>query len=253
MTMKHATIEDYEGVGVYERFGPRGPADDAFTYGVYTRLRRGPARNLPAPDAESAAFGVYASVGQTSLPGEAELLGTLLDTEERSGLVAVKNDKRAYAVQALEVLHFQQTSAQGVDPIVGQASYILGSGSQQWVTSLTSQGWMVMIATASVPSGAIQVIATKDPKTIAYYATAAQGYAMVDGPAELAVAAQNYKLASSCPAGTSFDSATGQCKSLAQGGSSTAAAKASAGTPEWVVPVAIGAGVLVVGYLILKK
>jgi hypothetical protein len=232
--MRHETIEDYEGVGLYERLD-RGPRlDDEFRYGVYQRV----------------------GMGASSVPGMDQLLASLLDTEEKSGLVAVKNDKKQYAVQGLELLTFQRTSAPGADPMVGQASYVLGTVGSPWVKQFVLQGFMVMVATATVPSGNVAVMVTSNPETIATYATQQGGFAMVDGPAELAVAATNFKASQqqppTCPGGQAWAPALNQCVPI-PGGVENQAAAAKTGTPNWLILGGVALAVVAVGALVLKS
>jgi hypothetical protein len=190
-----------------------------------------------------------------------ELLAPLLATEEKSGIVLVAYDKKPMAIQALSMLHFQQTSAQGADPVQGQASYVIGSGPSGWVGVFTSQGYMVMVSRASVPTGNVQAMMTKNPQTIANYATEEGGYVIVDGPADLASRAMQIKIAGqtppACPGGQAWAPAQNACVPIPggveNGAAKNGAAAAATKAPSWLVPVAVAAGVLVVGALVLKR
>lgn len=234
--MRYETIEDYEGVGVYQRTDRGKFVSDEYRLGVYSRT------------------------GVGAVPGMNELLGALLDTEQKSGLVLVRYDKKPYAIQGLELLTFQRSSAPGADPMVGQASYVMGTTGSPWVKQFVAQGFMVMVATASVPGGNVQVMVTSNPETIATYATTQGGYAIVDGPPELAVAAANFvaqqKQASTvCPAGYVLTQKKGvdTCVPIPGGvEDDKTAAAASAETPSWLIIGGVAVAVLAVGAIVLK-
>lgn len=228
MLKKHETVADYEGVGVYEHVAPGA------------RL------------AEEYVWGVYAPSGIGTTAGADELLSALTVTEDEGGLVAIREDKRALAVQTLDMMYFQRDS-ESADPMTGQASFVIVAAGGNWVGGYVDAGYMIMVNLSSVATMNPRIMMTREPKTIAQYATREGGYAMVTGPSELAVAALQIKQAQAppvpgrCPEGTYGP----RCLPV-----STAPAQQSpvlqAKAPSWLLPVAIGAAVITAGALLLK-
>jgi hypothetical protein len=235
MLRKHETIADYEGVGVYER--------------------------LPAarPVAEEYRWGVYAPTGIGVVPGEDELLSALTITDEVGGLVAIRHDKQAAAVQTLDMTHFAPDRTD-VDPLTGQASFVVVSAGGRWVDSYVSAGYMVMVNLSSVATMNPRIMMTRSAETISQYATRAAGYAMVKGPPALAEAALRLKQGGStvpggpCPAGSARPNTWSPCAPLppTPGGTSSLQ-PAQAKAPSWLLPLAIGAAVVTVGAFVLKR
>lgn len=225
------TIQDYEGVGVYERTdqGPRV--------------------------SEEVRWGIYSASGMGQMPGTEELMAPLLQTDEQSGLVVIAYDKQALAVQTLEMMSFQPDASAVADPIQGQASFIVVGGGSSWVRDYVAQGYMVMINLASVSTASPRMMMTRDPRTIAQFATRGGGYAMVKGPSELAIQAAAFAAppapAPTCPPGTAWAPAQQQCVPYPPGAQDQPpAAAARAAAPKWLLPVAIGAGVFGLGALL---
>jgi hypothetical protein len=233
--MSNHWIEDDEGHGVYERVDGQTAMRDVMLAGIYE------------------------PVGQ--VPELSSLLAPLLDTEEKSGLVAVKDTVRPAAVAALETMKFVQVSAQGVDPIEGNATYVLGEfGGSGWVTGMVNQGYMVMVQLASVNTGSPILAATKAPVTIVQRCQRNKGWAMVAGPAQLAIDAMAIamgQVAPACPAGTIWNPQSVSCVPAQLpppngGGEQVQPVPAEEKkTPSWVLPVAIGGGALLIAGLLV--
>ena len=221
------SIAEYEGVGVYDRLGAARPV------------------------AEEYQWGVYAKTGVGVVPGEDELLSALTVTDEEGGLVVIRHDKQAVAVQTLDMMHFAPDRLD-VDPLVGQASFVLVSAGGNWVDGYVSAGYMVMVNLSSVATMSPRIMMTRSAETISQYATRSGGFAMVKGPPELAQEALRLKQATAAP-----PCPEGYTRS-AQGCVPTAPApqpalQAATKAPSWLLPLAIGAAVVTVGAFVLKR
>jgi Sec-independent protein translocase protein TatA len=252
-TMNKRWIEDDEGYGIYERIDGNTPMRDVMLAGIYE------------------------PVGQ--VPELSTLLAPLLDVEERSGLVAVKDAVRGTAVAALEMMSFTPSTTGTADPIEGSASFLVGQmGGSGWVTSMSGSGYMVLVNLESVQTGSPQLAATKSAVTIVDRCKRGKGWAMLSGPAQLAIDAMNLatlQVTPSCPAGTIWDVDSKSCQSfacpppsawdaiqgrcVAGGGAVVPTPGGTTPTSEkkmasWVLPVALGGGLLVVvGLLVIGQ
>lgn len=213
-------------------------------YGVYERTDR----HTPMRDVMLA--GIYEPVG--AVPELATLLAPLEATAELNGLVVVRTEYRQAAIAALETMKFVQASAAGADPIEGNATYVLGGfGGSGWVTSMISAGLVVMVQSQSVQTGSVLLAATKNPYIVAQRCKPGAGWAVLGGSdAIVAQAAEKLKPITIGP--------PGGCKPpyVLQGDMCVLPQTAPAPAPEkklpeWVLPVAIGGGALLIAGLLV--
>ena len=217
-------------------------------YGVYERTDR----HTPMRDVMLA--GIYEPVG--AVPELGTLLAPLNATVELNGLVVVATEYRQAAVAALETMKFVQSSAAGADPIEGNATYVLGGfGGSGMITSMISSGYVVMVQSQSVQTGSVRLAGTKNPALVAQLCKPGAGWAVLGGSdaivAEAGRLAQT-PVAPTCPACTTWSTVQNACVAPVNGGGKQAPAPAPAPEkklPEWVLPVAIGGGALLIAGL----
>ncbi len=202
--------------------------------------------------------------GDSSLPG----MPPIVNVDVIGGLQVITPTEKPAVVGALQLLSTNQTSPVGVDPLMGDLSYVLFSVGSTWLKDLVDQGLVVLV---SYPISATpKMIGTKTPAIITQYATPAGGYAIVDGPTSVITAATGAKLtvdpepSGACPSGYVLNLDTNQCEPPEQGAVvygpdgqpvTTAVVQSQpTTTPTWVWPVLIGGVALVlVGAAVVNK
>lgn len=216
-------------------------------YGVYERTDR----HTPMRDVMLA--GIYEPVGV--VPELSTLLAPLEATAELNGLVVVRTEYRQAAIAALETMKFVQSSAAGADPIEGNATYVLGSfGGSGWVTSMISAGLVVMVQSQSVQTGSVRLAATKNPSLVAQLCKPGAGWAVLGGSdaivaeaAELVKPKYTIGPPGGCPEGYVLKGDLCQPEQQAP----APAPAPEKRLPEWVLPVAIGGGALLIAGLLV--
>lgn len=203
-------------------------------------------------------------------------LQSLYEVDESSGLKVIDYSYKSQVVAVLNKLNFQATSPIG-PTIFGVAAYVLASSGQTWVNEFVHNGYMVMIDLMTVTTGALNVIATKEPHVIASQAGPDGKYVMIDGPPALATQAQQLiqsgQVSSNvCPPGTA-PGADGKCYEIpggvtdqpANGGGNSGdgqqqvppaqtVKKSGADAPSWLLPILfVGGGIAVVAIAIVAK
>ena len=202
--------------------------------------------------------------GDLSLPG----MPSVVDVTIRNGIQVIADEQKPVVIGALQILSPNQTSSAGADPIIGDLYYVAFSVGSTWLNDLVKQGLVVLVSypITSTP----KMIGTKLPAVISQYATAAGGYAIVDGPADLISAATGTAApvtpkptvdpATICPSGYILAS-DGRCepgpgvlgeKVPAQ--TTAVIQQQPTSTPGWVWPVLIGgAAVVLVAAVVANK
>jgi hypothetical protein len=227
--------------------------EEIIGYGDYRRIRPGDEMQ------EALTWGVYRPL--THAHGLSGLLDPLLDTEESTGLVAVRQEAVAPAIKVLESMSFTEDKrAPEAVEIVGTASFVLGPSALQgtWVRSYADLGYMVLVEESSVSTGTPRVAMTKQPGVIAELCVRAGGWVMLTGPVNLAIAAQDILLGSTpgtptpaeacIVAGGVWDGETSACRMP------TAALAPAAKSSSWILPVAVISGlVLITGVLLIAQ
>ena len=222
------------GYGDYRRVGPDYGMQEALTYGVYQPLS-----------------------GANGLSG---LLDPLLDTEQETGLVSVRTEAVGPAVVALQSMSWVPLSGpEGV--IWGKVTFLPPPGSHSksggWVTAFVAQGYAVMIETASVPSAEPNVAMTNVPQALAELCRPVGGWALLTGPADLIIAAQEALKAglpisdpsAACYAGGGmWDGESSQCVPRP---AEEEPPPPPAKTASWVLPVAVIGGIVVIAGVLL--
>lgn len=109
-----------------------------------------------------------------------------------NGLARVPIELQQAAVGAMEMLAFQATSSEP-GRVTGSAAIVAGQSPTGWVSSLVSQGMVVMAnrATVAQGGGSVAILATSDPTAVAVAAGAPAGaYVIIDGPGTVILQAE---------------------------------------------------------------
>jgi hypothetical protein len=230
--------------------------EEIIGYGDYRRIRAGDEMQ------EALSWGVYRPM--THAHGLSGLLDPLLDTEDSTGLVAVKQEAVAPSIQVLESMSFTEDKMSPLAiEVVGTASFVLGPDAFQgsWVRSYADRGYIVMVEEASVSTGIVRVAMTKHPGVIAVLCVRAGGWVILTGPIALVIAAQALLGQHPAPGtptpaeacvvqGGMWDGEASRCV-MPPG---PEASPPPAGKSSWILPVAvIGGVVLVAGVLIIAQ
>ena len=224
------TDSDYQGLGVYD-FGP-------------------PMGQLPG------------------LPKVADMVTV------EGGLKVIRGQYRAAAVQLLDGMTLKITS-ESPALIRGQAVVIVGVLGSGWASDYIKRGFVVMALISTIESGSPTVLISSDPATIAQAAAAAErvngvlaaDYVIVEGasaPMEAARGILLLQVKPLCPEGMSmtpagckpFPSGVEECPEgmimTADGTCKQQTKPAEPGLPSWLIPAAVGVGVLVLAAALMK-
>jgi len=223
--MTRRWVQDEEGYGVYEHTDQNTPMRDVMLAGIYEPM------------------GV--------VPELSTLLAPLAATVELNGLVVVRTEYRQAAIAALETMKFVQSSAAGVDPVEGNATYVLGGfGGSGWVSSMISAGSVVMVLSQSVQTGSVQLAATKNSALVAKLCVPSGGWVVLGGSDSIvAAAAASLKPPitigppGGCPEGSILKGDVCEIQQPAPAEDKK--------LPAWVLPVAIGGGALLIAGLLV--